>query len=152
MSRSTFYYHQSRKPDDKYADVKDKIVEIFQKNKSRYGYRRVHEVLRQCGFTINHKDIFKIRRNVSGSIPEAFCTINVQVFGVTPSRTRFALARKPSQSAKRGGRSSSGDHSDPVLEVTSWVTLPRGVVFQRRISQNSQSISAARSVSSCMSP
>ncbi len=64
MSRSTFYYHQSRKPDDKYADVKDKIVEIFHKNKSRYGYRRVHEVLRQCGFTINHKTTQKLMRQL----------------------------------------------------------------------------------------
>ena len=64
MNRSTFYYHQSRKQDDKYADVKDKIVEIFQKNKSRYGYRRVHEVLRQYGFSINHKTTQKLMRQL----------------------------------------------------------------------------------------
>ena len=60
MSRSTFYYHQTKKKEDKYTDVKDKIIEVYQKHKARYGYRRVHEVLRQSGFTINHKTTQKL--------------------------------------------------------------------------------------------
>ena len=36
-------------------DVRSRIIAIFQKNKARYGYRRVHEVLRRSGVVINHK-------------------------------------------------------------------------------------------------
>ena len=55
LSRSTFYYHQTKSKVDKYKDVKSRIIAIFQQNKARYGYRRVHEVLRQSGVVINHK-------------------------------------------------------------------------------------------------
>ena len=56
MSRSTYYYQLKRleKP-DKYSEVKEQIKKIFEHNKGRYGYRRVHVILRQQGMTLNHK-------------------------------------------------------------------------------------------------
>ena len=40
------------------------------------------------------QDIFKVRRVVSGSIPEAFCTITVQVFGVIPGKVNTLATRE----------------------------------------------------------
>ena len=56
MSRSTYYYQLKRlaKP-DKYSEVKEQIKKIFEHNKGRYGYRRVHVILQQQGMTLNHK-------------------------------------------------------------------------------------------------
>ena len=56
MSRSTYYYQLKRlcKP-DKYTEIKEQIKSIFERNKGRYGYRRVHIVLRQQGVALNHK-------------------------------------------------------------------------------------------------
>ena len=40
---------------DKYAEERELIKGVFEKNKGRYGYRRVHAVLRLSGCTLNHK-------------------------------------------------------------------------------------------------
>ena len=40
---------------DKYAEERERIRCVFEKNKGRYGYRRVHAVLRRSGCTLNHK-------------------------------------------------------------------------------------------------
>ncbi len=45
---------------DKYAETKRRIQEIFDRNKGRYGYRRVHIILRRSGCMINHKTTQKL--------------------------------------------------------------------------------------------
>ena len=46
MSRSTYYYQLKRlRKTDKYSKVKERIKKIFEHNKGRYGYRRVHVIL-----------------------------------------------------------------------------------------------------------
>lgn len=65
MARSTFYYHHSSSLEpDKYADVKQRIQEIFHLNKGRYGYRRVTSVIRSSGHIINHKTIQRLMRQL----------------------------------------------------------------------------------------
>lgn len=61
LARSTFFYHQARlgQP-DKYAQLKQDIKDIFETAKRRYGYRRVHTKLRQQGWKVNHKLVYKI--------------------------------------------------------------------------------------------
>ena len=49
---------------DKYASVRVQIKEIFDKNKGRYGYRRVHAVLRRTGCGFNHKTIQSLMRDM----------------------------------------------------------------------------------------
>jgi len=45
LARSTYYYQlKSLEKPDKYKDLKDKIKQIFHKNKGRYGYRRIKSV------------------------------------------------------------------------------------------------------------
>ena len=41
IPRSTFYYHTTNLSKDKYAIEKQVILNIFNENKSRYGYRRI---------------------------------------------------------------------------------------------------------------
>ena len=61
MARSTFFYHQKRLSDpDKHAALKDAILESFERNKHRYGYRRVLLDLRNQGWVVNHKLVYKL--------------------------------------------------------------------------------------------
>ena len=61
MPRSTFFYHQKRLGEpDKHAALKDAIWESFKRNKHRYGYRRVLLDLRNQGWVVNHKLVYKL--------------------------------------------------------------------------------------------
>ena len=60
MARSTYYYSIKSRV-DKYASLRKAITRIFDKNKGRYGYRRVYEQLRTEGYTINHKTVAKLK-------------------------------------------------------------------------------------------
>ncbi|RYI33167.1 IS3 family transposase, partial [Klebsiella pneumoniae] len=56
IPRSTFYYHlKALKSPDKYEEIKSRIIEIYNENCGRYGYRRVTLALRQEAGRINHK-------------------------------------------------------------------------------------------------
>ena len=65
MARSTYYYYLKYANEDKYEAVKKDIVEVFNENKSRYGYRRVLVELRKKGYTLNHKTVLKLMRNLN---------------------------------------------------------------------------------------
>ncbi|WP_370658797.1 IS3 family transposase [Corynebacterium sp. ACRPJ] len=61
MPRATFFYHQKRLSEpDKHAALKDAILESFERNKHRYGYRRVLLDLRNQGWVVNHKLVYKL--------------------------------------------------------------------------------------------
>ena len=59
MARTTYYYN-IRTREDKYAQLRKDIIRIFNKNKGRYGYRRVYQQLRAEGKDINHKTVAKL--------------------------------------------------------------------------------------------
>jgi transposase InsO family protein len=65
LPRSTYYYYISteNKP-DKYAEVKERIKEIFHKNKGRYGYRRILCCLMAENYIINHKTVQKLMKEL----------------------------------------------------------------------------------------
>lgn len=65
LPRSTFYYylHQSQKP-AKYQMVKEEIVTIFNKNKKRYGYRRITQELHNNDICVNHKTVQKLMKQL----------------------------------------------------------------------------------------
>ena len=65
IARSTFYYYLKSKDTDKYKEVKDDILIIFNQNKGRYGYRRILSVLKQKGYTINHKTVLKLMNELN---------------------------------------------------------------------------------------
>jgi len=61
MSRSTFYYSRSKKP-DKWKTERTWIKDIFNKNKGRYGYRRITQSLRNEGCVISEKTVRKLMK------------------------------------------------------------------------------------------
>ena len=63
MPRSTFYYHlKNLNKVDKYKEIKDEILSIFHEHKGRYGYRRITLELKNRGFVINHKTVFRLMK------------------------------------------------------------------------------------------
>ena len=72
ISRSTYFYNiKSIASSDKNAELKAKITEIFNKNKGRYGYRRITLELRNQGFIVNHKKVKRLMKVLG-------------LFGITP--------------------------------------------------------------------
>ena len=64
LARSTFYYYLKHPNEDKYENEKQEITEIFNANKSRYGYRRVCTDMRNNGHCINHKTVQKLMKQL----------------------------------------------------------------------------------------
>ena len=64
LARSTYYYYLHQEDKDKYEKIKTEILEIFNANKGRYGYRRITQVLKGKGYTINHKTVSKLMHSL----------------------------------------------------------------------------------------
>lgn len=62
LSRSTYYYRSSTKPEGLSDAERTSIIENIQDELPRYGYRRVTHELRRHGFIINHKRIARVMR------------------------------------------------------------------------------------------
>ena len=61
LAKSVYYYTLSKiDKDDKNKEIIDKIKEIFINNKERYGYRRIMLELRNQGYSVNHKKVYRI--------------------------------------------------------------------------------------------
>jgi len=65
LPKSTFYYHTNNLTKDKYSIQKREILNIFNKNKSRYGYRRILLELKNLGYVINHKTVLKLMKSLN---------------------------------------------------------------------------------------
>ena len=64
LARSTFYYYLKHLDKDKYECEKQETQEIYNANKSRYGYRRISIAMRKKGYVINHKTIQKLMKQL----------------------------------------------------------------------------------------
>ncbi len=65
LPRSTFFYHLNTiDKNDKYSRIKTEISSIIHEHKGRYGYRRIHLELKNRGYTINHKTVFKLMKEL----------------------------------------------------------------------------------------
>lgn len=61
MARSSFYYHQKMlQKNDKYAEIKALIKQIYHRHKDRFGYRRITLVIKEKGITVNHKTVMRL--------------------------------------------------------------------------------------------
>lgn len=61
LARSSYFYHRTRLcVDDKYADVRGSIIEIFNGNHRCYGYRRIHAALRRCDTRVSEKVVRRL--------------------------------------------------------------------------------------------
>jgi transposase InsO family protein len=64
--RSTYYYYiATDNKVDKYAEVKERIKQIFHENKGRYGYRRILCCLRGENIVINHKTVQRLMKELN---------------------------------------------------------------------------------------
>ena len=64
LARSTYYYYLKTNGIDKYEVIRREILDIFNLHKGRYGYRRILSVLKSKGYTINHKTVLKLMRDL----------------------------------------------------------------------------------------
>ena len=62
IPRSTYYFEINKvdKVSTRNNNITDKIIEIFDYHKGRYGVRRVYRELKNQGYTINHKRVQRI--------------------------------------------------------------------------------------------
>lgn len=66
LARSTYYYHEKRLTKvDKYCEAKEVIAAIYHENKGRYGCRRITAELGRRGFSLNHKTVQRLMRELS---------------------------------------------------------------------------------------
>ena len=63
LSRSSYYYVKNRNyKAKKYESLTVRIKELFAENKSRYGYRRIHCLLKQENITVSEKVVRRIMK------------------------------------------------------------------------------------------
>jgi transposase InsO family protein/transposase-like protein len=61
LSKSSYYYQETAKnKEDKYIEVRKRILELFNENKGRYGYRRIYGLLKRENITVSEKVIRRI--------------------------------------------------------------------------------------------
>ena len=65
MSRSTFYYYMKHPIEEKYVAEKNEVAKIFAQHKGRYGYRRILIILRNRGYSLNHKTVQKLMKSLN---------------------------------------------------------------------------------------
>ncbi|MBR1598934.1 MAG: IS3 family transposase [Lachnospiraceae bacterium] len=64
LSKSSYYYQvQCIKREDKYKELRNHIKTLFVSNKERYGYRRIHCLLKRDGITVSEKIVRKIMKD-----------------------------------------------------------------------------------------
>ncbi|HEZ4624040.1 TPA: IS3 family transposase [Neisseria meningitidis] len=57
----SFYYQLAvQSAEDKYADLKRHIHDIYRRHKGRYGYRRIAAAIRHAGTPVNHKKVSRL--------------------------------------------------------------------------------------------
>ncbi|EQB21898.1 Mobile element protein [Dehalobacter sp. UNSWDHB] len=63
IPRSSYYYHiKCQAKEDKYAEIRPLLQQIFNDNKGRYGYRRITAELKKQGAIINHKTVLRLMK------------------------------------------------------------------------------------------
>lgn len=63
MAKSSYCYQYNQlQKKDKHSKLRERIISIFLENKKRYGYRRIHVVLKKEGLRISEKIVQRIMR------------------------------------------------------------------------------------------
>ena len=64
ISKSSYFYqHKIQQSPYKYEAIKIKIIELFKENKGRYGYRRIHALLRKDNIIVSEKIVRQIMKD-----------------------------------------------------------------------------------------
>jgi len=62
MAKSSYFYQEIAIDTDKYAELRIKVRDIFKESLSRYGYHRIHSLIRTAGMTVSEKVIRRIMK------------------------------------------------------------------------------------------
>jgi putative transposase len=74
MAKSSYCYQSLvLNQDDKYANIRTIVREAFGESSSRYGYRRIHSVVKSAGTVISEKVIRRIMKEEQLVIPSSKC-------------------------------------------------------------------------------
>ncbi|WP_314057951.1 IS3 family transposase, partial [Shuttleworthella satelles] len=66
IPRSSYYYHKAAlRADDKYRELRSRIIKVFQDNRCVYGYRKIHQLLRRKGTIVSEKIVRRIVKEES---------------------------------------------------------------------------------------
>ena len=70
MAKSSYFYQDFvLSKEDKYSSLRNKIKEVFIESSKRYGYRRIHSVIKKTGIIISEKIVRRIMKEEKLSIP-----------------------------------------------------------------------------------
>ena len=63
IAKSSYYYQKKMlRSGDKYQELRENIRGVFEENKGRFGYRRIHALLKNRGITVSEKVIRRIMK------------------------------------------------------------------------------------------
>lgn len=62
LPKSSYYYHKKIRQKNKYEEIRNKIKKIFEQNKSCFGYRRIHALLKKINIKISEKIVRKMMK------------------------------------------------------------------------------------------
>ena len=69
MAKSSYYYQKKiLRSSDKYQEQREKIRGLFEENKGRFGYRRIHALLKDRGITLSEKVVRRIMKEEELSV------------------------------------------------------------------------------------
>lgn len=70
MAKSSYCYQQAElNSPDKYADLRKKVRKVFDDSSSRYGYRRIHSLLKSEALIVSEKVIRRIMQEEKLIVP-----------------------------------------------------------------------------------
>lgn len=68
MAKSSYFYQAAAIKTDKYSDLRTKIKDAFNESSSRYGYRRIHSVIKTDGTNVSEKVVRRIMKEENLSV------------------------------------------------------------------------------------
>ena len=66
IPKSSYYYQKAAlRADDKYRELRSRIIKVFQDNRCVYRYRKIHQLLRRKGTIVSEKIVRRIMKEES---------------------------------------------------------------------------------------
>jgi len=69
MAKSSYCYQVISLKNDKYADLRTKVKDAFCEASKRYGYRRIHSIIKSAGTTVSEKVVRRIMKKENLVVP-----------------------------------------------------------------------------------
>ena len=63
LAKSSYYYQEKAiHAEDKYLELRKKIVQLFHDNRDAFGYRKIHTLLHKLGMIVSEKVVRRIMK------------------------------------------------------------------------------------------